>query len=621
MAKKDNEDLKKYKEMLAVSHRRWERVEKDKLEEHLRYYRNDQWHLGDDSISPYSDQVTDNIIFSNIRTILPSINFRRPKIFVKAKKKPYTREDGAIFDTMSAAVLLEILLNWYYKELEIKRTVDKIIVDALIGFRGIAFIGYNVETEIVDDVNEIIKSDSPYVLRVAPEDFRFDPSCKDANLTDARWIAVKWVGTLKEAKKKYKHTNNLKANLVVDTEFSGKGKGTTASRPEERFEGSETWDRIEVWDVWDKVEKKVVSIAEGHDKFLDNKDWPIDYDGGFPIEILYFNENPSEPTPISDVEIYIDGQKELNRLRSLQLDHVRRISQRKYEIRKDSMTVEAKQHLQFGGDGTIIETDTPGSIQPIPDATISQDIWIVARDLKNALREESGVSAFEKGGAEKFDTATEPALIQQATNMRRDERVSMLENHITRIIRKVASILQQTLRGGDFALSQEELELASEFVPGKVMRVTGNKGDVLLPWMSASMEDIQGEYDFELQIGSTRPVDTESRKRDAMTLYQIEAENPLINREISLRKLYEAFDVQDVDERMRPMEEVTQEQQAQQQAAMEAQMAEPQMKVQADLQKTQMKTQTSMAQAELNSKTTLLKAALQEEGKRSKGKE
>ena len=64
---------------------------------------------------------------------------------------------------------------------------------------------------------------------------------------------------------------------------------------------------------------------------------------------------------------------------------------------------------------------------------------------------------FEKGGAEKFDTATEPALIQQGTNMRRDERGSMLEDFICRNVRKIASILQQTLIEKDFALEQEDL--------------------------------------------------------------------------------------------------------------------------------------------------------------------
>ena len=397
MAKLGEEKYKEYQEMLSVSHDYFNKVEKDKLEEHLKFYRNNQWDTAEGTISPYTQQVTDNIIFSNIRTIMPSINFNRPKIFVKAKKKPFMTENNEIFDTMSGAVLLEILLNWYYKELDTKRQTDKCIMDALIGFRGIMFNAYALETEAINDNNEIIKSESPYTIRIGPEDFRFDPSAKDAHLTDARWIAIKWVGTLEEARKIYPNTQGLKANVVVDTQFDSKGKGATTARREERHEGAEVWDRVEVWNIWDKQEEKVISVVEGHDKAIGNVEWPIDYDGGFPTEVLYFNENPSEPTPISDVEIYIDTQKELNRLRSLQLDHVRRISQRKYEVEKDTLNADQKQHLTHGGDGTIVEVDRVGKIVPIPDATISQDIWIVARDLKASSREESGVSSFREG--------------------------------------------------------------------------------------------------------------------------------------------------------------------------------------------------------------------------------
>ena len=162
------------------------------------------------------------------------------------------------------------------------------------------------------------------------------------------------------------------------------------------------------------------------------------------------------------------------------------------------------------------------------------------------------------------------------------------------------------------------MELAAEFVPAKVESVTGNNGKVLLPWLTASKDDIQGEYNFEIQVGSTRPVDEEARKRDAMGLYEIESQHPLVNQEVSLRKLYEAFGVMDAEERMRPAEEVAQEQQAQQQAAMEAEMAEPTMKTQADLQKTQMKSQVNMETAKLSSQTTLLKAALDAEAKADK---
>jgi len=626
MAKMDKELLNEYKEMLAVANRRWEKVEKKKWERHVRYYRNDQWDvLAKGAISAYKDKVTDNIIFSNIRTLMPSINFRRPKIFVKAKKKPYRLESGDIFDTLSGAVLLEILMNWYYRELEIKRQVDKCLMDALLGFRGVVFAGYAAETEVVSsdetllEVNELIKKDSPYVTRISPRDLRFDPSARDAHFEDARWIALRWVKTLEEVQKNpiYKNTKDLKSNYRIDTQFTNLSSSNVGPKDDGQTGGGMVWDRVEGWDIWDRAEKKVVTIVEGHSKHLRYDNWPLDYDGGFPIEVFYFNENPDEPTPVSDIEIYINSQDELNRIRSLQIEHIRRISQRRYESREGALSLEAKDKLMYGGDGILIESDTGSSIRTIEDATISQDIYIVAKLLKDSIREESGVASFEKGGSEKFETATEAQLIANALNARRDERVSILEDFIKRIVRKLGKIIQQTLGERDFALDNEQMKLAQEYVPQKVEKITGASKTVLMPWLNASKDDIQGEYDFDIEVGSTRPINQEILKRDALTMYQVLVQHPLVNQEKNLRLLLEAFDVKDMDGLIRPMQEVAQEQQQAMQTALQAEIAKDQPKRETDLAKTQMKEAGKRDATQTNAKVSILTAALQAESKKN----
>jgi len=631
MAKKsgmmDKEKLNEYKEMLTVSNRRWEKVEEKKWKRHINYYRNVQWDIPSGTISAYREQVTDNVIFSNIRTLMPAINFRRPKIFVKPKKKPYMLETGEMFDTLSGAVMLELVLNWYYKELEVKRQVDKCLMDSLLGFRGVAFVGYAAETEVISgdgtvlEINELIKEDSPYITRISPKDFRFDPSARDSYLTDARWIAVRWVKTLDEIKKnpKYKNTKDIKTNYVIDTQFTNKGSSASKFTDDGYIGGGDTWNRVEGWDIWDRVEQKIITIVEGHDKELRYSDWPLDFNGGFPVEILYFNENPDEPTPVSDIEIYINSQDELNRIRSLQLEHIKRISQRRYETREGALSPEAKRNLMYGGDGTLIESENGSSVNPIPDAVISQDIYIVAKLLKDSIREESGVATFEKGGAEKFDTATEAQLISNALNARRDERVGILEDFIKRIVSKLGTVIQQTLNNQDFALDNEQMKLAQDFVPQKIEKIIGVNNTVLMPWLNASKEDIQGEYNFEVEVGSTRPINQEMMKRDAMTLYQLLSQNPLINQEKNIKMLLEAFDVKETEELVRPMEQVVQEQQQSMQTAIQAEIAKNQPKRDADLQKTQMKIASQREMSQTGAKVSLLTAALQAESSKARG--
>lgn len=619
MAKQDklnDVDFKMFRESLKVAHDKYEQVEKFNIDLFREYFRGKQWNsISGNIISLYgTDHVTDNLIFSNIKTIMPAINFRNPKITVQAKKKPF-EVDGQTFDTIAASIILEVILNYYFKELKTKKEVDKCLLDALVTYRGIMFTGYTVETEKikngeVQETNELIKSDSPFTLRISPRDFRSDPEGEDCDLTDARWIAIKWVKTLDEVKNndKYENTKELKTNFTIKTNFGSKGDDTKSTPTTGE---SKLWDRVEGWDIWDKKTQRIITTVKGHDKPLQYAKWPLDYDSGFPTDILYFNENPDESLPIADVQIYIDSQDELNRLKSLQLEHVRKVSQRKYLSRAGALTTEEKSKLIHGGDGAILEVtegSVDGALVPLQDASISQDLYITINGLKNSIREESGVSRIEAGGAEKFDTATEPALIAQGTENRRDDRSATLEAFLSDVQSKLGKVLQQTLRKRDFPLTNEQLLETSETIPDKIAKIAGQGSDVLMPWLTASKDDIQGEYEFDIQTGSTRPINQETRKRDATFIYQTLLQSPLINQEENLKRLLEAFpDVRsDMDKLLKPAEQASQEGQQAQQSAIQADIAVQMPKIQADLQKTQMKTAVQREKNESDAQLTLL---------------
>lgn len=616
--------LKEYKELLRVSHIKYEGKEKDELSLFRDYYKGKQWHIPDGTYDSYKDKPVDNVIFSNIKSTMPSINFRDPKIFTRPRRKPYRLKGGAFFDTIAGSVVLEIMLNYYYRELEIKREVNRALLDALVGHRGIIFIGYSSETEIVnsekdkegelDEVNELIKSDSPFTMRIKPEDFRMDPEAEDGWGRDARWIAIKDIKPLDKIKDNpdFINTKDLKPNYTIDTSFK-RGQLTKTTGEGEEIEGKKVWDRVEFWTIWDKERNKIISVVDNHDKAIQYKDWPIDYKGGFPTEILFFNDNPDDSLPIADLEIYADSQDELNRIRSLQLSHIKRISQRRYLMQEDKITPDEQRKLENGGDGTIIKVSSGsvvGALEPLKDATISQDIYMVAKLLKESIREESGVAIFEKGGAQKFDTATEPALIQQGVASRRSERVTLVEDFIIRIIRKLALILQQTLRKKDIPLTEEQFKQANEFTPSLVEKIGGSNADILLPWLTASKEDIAGEYDFEIEIGSTKPINEQTRRQDAMFLLQAFGQDPLINQFELRKKALEAFDIKEIEKLLRKPEEVAKGQEESQKTALEMEIAKDKPKRDTDLAKTQLKVAAQREATQTNAKVSLLTAAL-----------
>lgn len=624
-------ELKKIKNQIGEAKDIHEDKVRKPLETYREYYRGNQWN---DKLAghnkPFRHATVENLVFSNISTIKPSINLNNPKIFVRPSKKPYQLEDGTLFNTGAAAQLLEILLNYYWKSLKLKKQVDKALTDALLGHWGLIQVGYTFKAEKVKDgklleINSLIREDSPFALRVSPLDLLVDPEATDHNLEDANWIAIRWEKDLEVVKRnpKYTGTGNLKPNLTTDDSDNkqekslnlGKGFGDD-DKPYR--------DRVEGYTYYDKVNQKIYDVVLTHDKALSEKDWKLK-SNNFSIKTLYFNENPDELLPISDVSIYKPQQDELNRLRSLQLSHVERVSKRAFITSQGNLPAEEKTKLTHGPDGVIIEAQRgPDSVVPLKDGTISQDMWLTIQSLRQGVRENSGIADFERGVAKKFDTATEPALIAQSTTIKRTERTTQLESFIRDVVTELANVIQQTFRGQSIPLDKDDFDRVEQIAPDRLESVTvtpqaanqfgnvpikkrpvssnknikkilGDDVEVLLPWLNLEKSDIMGDFDFDIEVGSTQPLNQETRKRDILQLKQILEGSPYINAEEATKAVLEAFDRNDIDKLMRTQKEVEQQQMQQAQTAVQAEQAKNQPKRDTDLQKTQMKVQGALA--------------------------
>lgn len=614
-------DLKYWKERKAVADRRYKPVE-ERSDLAWEYYKGNQWgHWSAESgvKERYPDQPIENLIFENLRIIVPRLNYRNPKVFVTPKKKPYQTEKG-IYDTLTASAFFEILLTHYYRELQIQREARKCLYDALLAPFAVMQLGYSFKTEKIQDdkmleVNELIQEDSPFVMRRSLKDFRSDPEGLDPRLNDARWVAFRWVKTLEDVKKdpKYSNTTNLKTNYVIKTDYTS---GATMTKDYESSDHREMWGRVEGWTIWDKKERRVMDLVENHDRWLRNeKGWPLDIEN-FPCETLYFHENATDLFPVPDSWQVMPLQDELNRLIAIQMSHLRKISERKYKGMENGLSPEAIRQLTHGGDGVYVEVqgDVEKVAVPVQDATISQDVYMNRQLVKKSIREVQGISDTEALASTKFEQATEPALIEQAVQTIRGDQQAAFEDFTIRTIKKMGHILQQTQDEIDIPLNNEQWtdEQLRAFIDHKVTKIAGPEGSqVLMPWLTMSREDIKGEYDFAIEVGSTMPINEETRKRDAMGLYQLLQENPYIKGREGTKEVLEAFKKTDPEKYLYTEKEVAQfaQQQAQQQLEFE------QMK---DIHKIQMDGAKTDAKVGAQREATMVKAATDIAGQQAK---
>ena len=617
MAKKNKKgnDLKDWKLRKATADKDFKDKAEKQIKRYRDYYRNEQWTEG--TSGRYRDHLVVNMVYSNIKTIMPSINLRRPQFFVGAKKKPYQLPGGQVFDTNMGANAVEIAVNHYFNEIKMKKQADKVLLDALLGPWGVMQFGYTMKTEKIQngkliETNELMGADAPFAIRRSPLDLRVDSMAVDHELGDASWIALRWVKPLSHVKAnpKNKNTSGLKANWSMVKEVERKQILATVSPADGSHESGNVFDMVEGWWIWDKENGRLLSMVEGHDKFLRDEDWPLEYEN-FPVETLFFNENPDELYPVSDVEIYIHEQDELNRLRSLALTHTQNISERKYLYRENAFEEQDLEHLLHGGDGATAstKTDPTTALWPVRDAQVSQDIYINARQVQEDIRMESGIGGFEQGGVRNFDTATEPALIQQGINIRRDERTGLLEDFYVRGAKQIAQILQQTLRKTSVPLDENAFRSAQERSPELLEKIAGAEGATILrPWLNMSKEDIQGEFEFTIEVGSTKPINQEQRKADAVGGKQLLGQSPNIDQWEMDKRVLEAFEAKDIDRLLKPKEQVAQEQQAQMRAALQAEIAKDQPKRDTDMAKTQAKTESSERISQGKNRVSLLTA-------------
>ena len=112
---------------------------------------------------------------------------------------------------------------------------------------------------------------------------------------------------------------------------------------------------------------------------------------------------------------------------------------------------------------------------------------------------------------------------------------------------KLAKVAQQVSEESEIPLDPAQAsELALNnpdlLIDGQnSQQVEGGTLQEKLPFMKIDQDLLAGEYEFQIKVGSTRHLDENTEKADAMLLGNMAADNPLINRAELTKVLFEKF--------------------------------------------------------------------------------
>ena len=470
------------------------------------------------------DRLLVNIAFSTINTLAPAVSIGRPKINVNARRP----EDG------DKAVVTESIINYWWQHYECQPEFQRAVKDYLIIGHGWVKTGYRfVEEAKLDDIDSsadeaagpetsddvestfVIREDRPFLERVDPFDMYVDVDAVSMN--DIRWIAQRTRRPLKDAKEDKRYDAAARKELSPSS-YQKYGDITVTNtynptNPDEAY--------CDIYEYYNIDTGEMCIFADSGDKFL-IKPVKMPYVFGHPFFMLRNYEIPGFFYPMGELEAIEPLQYELNETRTQMMNHRKRYS-RKWLFNESAFDDDGRQALASDDDNVIVPVkgneNLNNVVVPMPALINPPEFYNQSTLIQNDIDRVSGVSEYQRGAIpETTRTAREASIIAEAGNARVAEKLVAIENAIARCASNLIMLAQQYLTGE------------------QTVRIVGTEAAPV--WLTFDKDYISGEFDFDVEAGSTAPRN-EAFRRD-MALQIVSAMQPFAQAGlVNLEKLAE----------------------------------------------------------------------------------
>ena len=513
------------------------------------------------TVNTKEDRIVVNIAFGTINVIYPSVSVNYPKITVL----PNDPNDE------DRAVITEVVTNFNWKHFNYQDQFRLAVKDYLILGHGWVKTGYRYREQEVEvsqyeregmlseqiaeadtfaaenpemagDVADdaeiegalphaqvVIAEDQPFVERVSPYDIYVDPEA--TSLDDARWICQRIIRPLEDVKRDTRYKAGARRNVKADMHAD---QFREQQRSYFRRGNQDPQDqRVTVYEWYDIKTNMMAVCAEGSEEFLVDPT-PTPFTFGHPFTMLRNYDIPDFFYPMGDLEAIEPLIDELNKTRSIAIQ-VRKKFARKTLYREGAFNAAGRQALMSDVDNTMVPVADEGAdlgqvVMAMPQTPVPPDMFEHSDIVEKDIGDVSGVSEYQRGQVpETRRTATEASIIQDNVNARSADKLATVEKAIARVARRVIQLQQQFMT---------QVQAA---------RIVGPDQGIF--WVPYGPEDIQGEYDFEVEAGSTQPQNETVRRQTATAM--MEAMQPFIDMGVvdpitlAMHVLREGFGVKD----------------------------------------------------------------------------
>ena len=343
------------------------------------------------------------------------------------------------------------------------------------------------------ELNEFIRSESPYAVYIDPFRFGIDPTA--TSIYDAKYVFERIRKKVSDVKDdpNYKNTKDLHG-IPLDEEF----------KKEIPTGQIEDFEEIDLYEIHYKTDEgiNILTLAKDgefykalrHDKSVYEMD-------GFQYEMLSFNKHEHALYPKSELDVIKALQNRINTTFENVLDQVDKFMT-KLAVDETKVTDAGKKALRDGDLGSIVNcTSNPQEI--FKELSLTQakgDLMAFIDKLVDVVSLETGLTRAMLTGLTSAETATEAQIGQAGQSSRLSDKADSVSDFSNRQARKLWQIIRQFV-------DLEEVEL----ITGDTAfdEITGVPRYKWLEEIDANMSEklIKGEYDFRIEVGSTQKPD------------------------------------------------------------------------------------------------------------------
>jgi len=451
-----------------------------------------------------------NILYSNAKILLGHIYFQDPKLIVK---KTTDR-------VIELAPMIEALAQYYQRELKIKRTNQKALINGIITNLGVTKTGYKAifgePIEAVDErdedsiavterslrqmgllkdekkgvldpekYHELIADERPFVINVSPFDMLFPVGSKE--MDELQWVGQEITTFLSTVKNNPLYpkelTENLQGTHIVEMPEGRRMLGIDR----DAFAGDEEYKIIRIYEIYDMKNNQFHIIEPTVRDFLHSSANPYEVLDGHPYDFFQPCISPGKDvygTPLPKIDEAV--RLEYVTIRQRIMAHIDKFVAR-LAVRSDGLDEATLRQAKQGDLGSIIiTTDDPNKVfSGMPNPGIDPATFIHLNQLLNDLRISTGISEAKRSGEGRRKTKGEAVLIEKGSDVALSVDQDKVDDFVTGQARRLVQVI---LRFVDYPIA---LMFAD---PGQA-----EQERAVIP-----SEDIRAEVHFSVKVGSSQ---------------------------------------------------------------------------------------------------------------------